>query len=119
MSVDLLNKFTILYAMRLFKFVLMNSRARKNVSVINYGILFENVENVVENGNNLVVMFMLSLIIVIVSSGSGFVMISTIVVTKIASKFYVCVVILVGVGMRYRINLDKIEYLSGLSFVFF
>ena len=113
---DLPNKLTILYAMRLPKPVLMNPRARKNASAINHGISLENAENAAENGNNPVVMLTPSPIIATAPSGSGFVMIPTIVATKTASKFHACVVTPAGAGMRYRINPDKIEYPSGLSF---
>ena len=113
---DLPNKLTILYAMRLPKPVLMNPRARKNASAINHGISLENAENAAENGNKPVVMLTPSPIIATAPSGSGFVMIPTIVATKTASKFHACVVTPAGAGLRSKINPDKIEYPSGLSF---
>jgi len=114
-SVDLPNMLTILYAMRLPRPVLMNPRAKKNASAINQGISLENAENAAENGKRPVVMATPKPIIAVAPSGSGFVMIPTIVPTNTASKCHALALTPAGAGMSQINNPASTEYPSGFN----
>ena len=114
-SVDLPNMLTILYAMRLPRPVLMNPRAKKNASAINQGISLENAENAALNGNKPVVMATPKPIIAVAPSGSGFVMIPTIVPTNTASKCHAFALTPAGAGMSQINNPASTEYPRGFS----
>mmetsp|Transcript_23928 Transcript_23928/g.77747 ORF Transcript_23928/g.77747 Transcript_23928/m.77747 type:complete len:201 (-) Transcript_23928:118-720(-) len=100
-SVDLPKRLTTRYAMRFPRPVLMKPRARKKAIAISHGISDEKALKAAANGSVPVTIATPSPIIATAPSGSGVVIIPTIVPTKMDSNVQALAVTPAGVGQRY------------------